>query len=96
MKSQKKPVQSATGRQFYALVAKPKVDITKLKPHTHAGATVLAIKKLKKATSGEVIAEVKRQGKLATTMPVEQAIHYQLFDLAKRRGVLKVMPKRAA
>jgi hypothetical protein len=56
-------------------------------PTTHSGAVVAAVKKLKTATSKQIIAEVSKL-KLETKMPVNKLVAFMLFHLSKRRGVL--------
>jgi tRNA-binding EMAP/Myf-like protein len=56
-------------------------------PKTHAGAVALAVKKLKKGTSAQVVAEVEK-AKLDSKMPVNKLVAFMLFDL-KRRNILK-------
>lgn len=57
-------------------------------PKTHAGAVVTAVKKLKRATSAEIVAEVEKM-KLDSKMDIRKAVSFMLFDLGKRRGILK-------
>ena len=57
-------------------------------PTTHAGAVVTAVKKLKKATSAEIVAEVEKM-RLESKMDIRKAVSFMLFDLGKRRGILK-------
>lgn len=62
-----------------------------LKPKTHRGAVLLALRKLGKATSAEVIAEVKKQRKIETEMDLTDAVSFMLFDLGNpKRGRLEI------
>ena len=73
----------------YKLTAKGKKFAAEANPKTHAGAVVSALKKLGKATSAEIVAEVKKSRNLSDSkMEVRDAVSFMLFDLGKRRGIL--------
>jgi hypothetical protein len=72
----------------YTLTPAGKKFAASAKPETHAGAVVLAVKKLKDATAAEITAEVE-QVKLDTKMAIPKLVSFMLFDLRKRRGILR-------
>jgi len=72
----------------YSLTPTGKKFAAEVKPTTHAGAVVLAVKKLKKATASEIVAEVEKM-KLDSKMDLRKAVSFMLFDLGRRRGILK-------
>lgn len=57
-------------------------------PTSHSGAVCCAVRKLKSATSKQIIAEVEKL-KIETRMSVPKLVSFMLFDLSKRRGILK-------
>jgi hypothetical protein len=63
-----------------------------VKAGTHAGATIKAVRIIgKPATAHEIKTVVKSHRLLrATRMRVADAVQFQLFDLTKRKGVLKI------
>jgi len=73
----------------YSITAKGKEFSKTARPETHAGAVLLALSKFKKgANSSEIIARVKADKKIKTTMNLRNAVSFMLFDLGKRRGLI--------
>jgi hypothetical protein len=64
-------------------------------PTTHSGAVVAAVRKLKSATSAQIVAEVTKL-KLETKMAVPKLVAFMIYDLSKRRGVLKSSEAKSA
>jgi len=85
----KKPLVAAENLNIYSLTAEAKkVDSKKIKPATHKGACYLAVKKLVKAPFSAILAEVQKQKKIKTTMDIDKAVRWMLFDMT-RKGWLK-------
>jgi hypothetical protein len=83
----------------YTLTAKGKKAVAskELKPKTHRGAVLLAIRKLGTATAKEICSEVRKQRKIATDMQIENAVSFMLFDLGNaKRGRLEIASKKSA
>jgi hypothetical protein len=72
----------------YTLTTEGKKFAEIAKPETHAGAVVLAVKKLKKGTAAEILVEVEK-AKLDTKMDMRKAVSFMLFDLGRRRRILR-------
>lgn len=75
--------------KIYTITPKGKEFAKNASETTHAGAVIAAVRKYKKgATSAQIIAAVTEM-KLETKMPVNKLVSFMLFDLSKRRGILK-------
>jgi len=79
----------------YTLTTKGKEFAKAAKPETHSGAVTLAVRKLKTATSAQIVAEVTKL-KLETRMSVPKLCAFMIYDLSKRRGILKSSEAKSA
>jgi len=81
----KKNLVAAENLNVYSLSAEAKkVDAKKIKAATHKGACYLAIKKLGAAPFQAILAEVQKQKKIKTSMDIDKAVRWMLFDMVRK------------
>jgi hypothetical protein len=79
----------------YTITPKGKEFAKTAEETTHAGAVIAAVRKFKKgATSAQIIAAVTAM-KLETKMAPNKLVSFMLFDLTKRRGILRSSDAKA-
>ncbi len=77
--------KAATHVQTYALsAAAKKIDAKSIKPATHRGACLLALKKLGSAPFAAILAEVEKQKTIETGMDLAKAVRWMVFDMVRR------------